>query len=157
MITAVAVGLILLAVAYFMITTLADLHPLNNIGDSRPRERRQEVAINAPLMTTPAVLMMIAVDSGIPALGFVGATIELVIAVGGLVLWWLPYLTGRTVPWATAGTETSWTELHARTYATTIIVLPKIGDRPRPNLEHMILHSLLLAAAITAFVAAAAC
>ena len=50
----------------------------------------------------------------------------------------------------------TWSELHARTYARTLIVLPRIGDRPRPNVEHMILHALVLAAAVCAFVAATA-
>ena len=72
----------------------------------------------------------------------------LIIVLSGLALWWLPYLAGVTVPWATAGTGETWAQLHARTYAKTIIVLPRIGNRPRPNLEHMILHALMLAAAI---------
>ena len=50
----------------------------------------------------------------------------------------------------------TWAELHSRTYARTLTVLPRIGDRPRPNLEHMILHALMLGAAITTFAAAAA-
>ncbi|HEY9291224.1 MAG TPA: hypothetical protein VIP98_08100 [Microlunatus sp.] len=45
--------------------------------------------------------------------------------------------------------------LHARTYAETIVSLPRLGDRPRPNPEHMILHALILAAAALAFIAAA--
>jgi hypothetical protein len=47
----------------------------------------------------------------------------------------------------------SWPELHARTYARTLIVLPRIGDRPRPNVEHMILHALVLAAAVCTVIA----
>jgi hypothetical protein len=46
--------------------------------------------------------------------------------------------------------------LHGRTYAKTIIVLPRIGERPRPNLEHMVLHTIVLAGAVAAFVYAAA-
>jgi hypothetical protein len=34
-------------------------------------------------------------------------------------------------------------------------VLPRIGDRPRPNLEHMILHSLVLAGLVLAVLTAA--
>ena len=64
------------------------------------------------------------------------------------------YLAGITVPWATAGTGASWPELHERTYAQTIIVLPRIADRPRPNLEHMILHSIMLAGLVLAVAAA---
>ena len=57
------------------------------------------------------------------------------------------------MPWATAGTGVTWAQLPARTYAQTLIVLPRIGDRPRPNLEHMILHGLMLAAASTTYAA----
>ncbi len=46
--------------------------------------------------------------------------------------------------------RSSWQELHERTYAQTIIVLPRIADRPRPNLEHMILHSITLAGLVLA-------
>jgi hypothetical protein len=88
-------------------------------------------------------------------LGYVAGVVELLIAIGGVVLWWMPYLIGATAPWATAGTGVTWSELHARTYAHTLIVLPPIGDRPRPNVEHMILHALILAAAICTFVATA--
>ena len=55
------------------------------------------------------------------------------------------------MPWATAGTGASWAELHERT----VIVLPRIGGRPRPNLEHMILHALVLAGLVLATVTAA--
>jgi hypothetical protein len=65
-------------------------------------------------------------------------------------------LLGVSAPWATAGAGVSWPELHARTYARTVIVLPRIGDRPRPNLEHMVLHALMLAAGICALAAAGA-
>jgi hypothetical protein len=66
----------------------------------------------------------------------------------------MPYLAGIAVPWATAGTGASWQELHERTYAQTIIVLPRIGGRPRPNLEHMILHSIMLAGLVLTVAAA---
>lgn len=82
------------------------------------------------------------------------AGIELLVAASGLLLWWLPCLVGVTVPWATAGTGVTWSELHARTYAQTLIVLPRSGDRPRPNVEHMVLHALVLVAAICTFAAA---
>ena len=151
----VSIVLVLVALAYFVTTTLVDLRPLNNVTAASPRERRTEVLINVPLLLVPAVLLVLGgvLDQVWPV--YVGAGIETVVALGGLALWWLPYLVGVTVPWATAGTGASWAELHARTYAHTVIVLPRIGDRPRPNLEHMILHALFLAAAITGFAAAA--
>jgi hypothetical protein len=56
------------------------------------------------------------------------------------------------MPWATAGSGVSWRELHERTYAHTVTVLPRIKDRPRPNLEHMILPSLILTGLVLAVV-----
>jgi hypothetical protein len=150
-----ALALILAAVAYFLITTLVDLYPFNNVRDTKRSERIAEVSVNTPIMTLPAVLLGPAAAFPLPALGYVAGSLELLIAGGGLALWWMPYLTGVAVPWATAGTGLSWSELHARTYAHTITVLPPIGDRPRPNLEHMILHALILSAAICTFVATA--
>lgn len=150
----IAVALTVLAVLYFMITTLADLYPLNNVRDSTSNEKQTEVAVNAPIMLVPAVLLIIAVATGLGGFGYAAGVMEMLIAAGGLALWWPPYLVGRTVPWATAGTGVTWPELHARTYAKTIILLPELGDRPRPNLEHMILHALVLAAAVTSFIAA---
>lgn len=149
-----AIALVILADLYFVATTLVDLRPLNCITGATPAERRTEVLVNAPIMLVPAVLLTIAGGLRLPWLAMVGSGIELLVALGGLSLWWLPYLAGITVPWATAGTDGSWAQMHARTYAHTVIVLPRIGDRPRPNLEHMILHTLVLAAAIVGFLAA---
>ncbi|GAA1844212.1 hypothetical protein [Asanoa iriomotensis] len=153
---ALALTLILAAVAYFLVTTLIDLFPLNNVRAATRAEQRTEVAINAPIMALPAVLLGLGAALHTPALGYVAGSLELLVTLGGVLLWWLPYLTGVTVPWATAGTGVTWADLHARTYARTLTVLPRIGDRPRPNLEHMILHALLLAAALTTFAAAGA-
>ncbi|HEX4429983.1 MAG TPA: hypothetical protein VHZ96_12020 [Frankiaceae bacterium] len=82
--------------------------------------------------------------------------VQAVILAGGLLLWWTPYLAGFTMPWATAGSDVSWRELHQRTYAHMVTVLPRIKDRPRPNLEHMILHSLILIGLVLAVVTATA-
>ncbi len=151
-----ALTLILAAVAYFLVTTLVDLYPFNNVRDAKRSEQLAEIAVNAPVMTLPAILLGLAAAIPLPALGYAAGALELLIALSGLTLWWLPYLVGPTVPWATVGGGLTWSELHARTYAQTVIVLPPIGDRPRPNLEHMILHALILAAAISTFTASAA-
>jgi hypothetical protein len=152
---AIAVALILSAVAYFLLTTLVDLYPFNNVRDAKRSEQVVEVLVNAPIMTVPAALIGVAAAIPLPALGYIAGALELLIALGGLVLWWMPYLIGVTAPWATAGSGVSWSELHARTYAHTLIVLPPIGNRPRPNLEHMILHALILSAATFTFAATA--
>ncbi|AEV83531.1 hypothetical protein ACWT_2910 [Actinoplanes sp. SE50] len=152
--TALALTLILLAVGYHAVMTLVDLFPFNNVRDAKRAERVREVATNAPVMALPAVLLALGSASGLPILGCLGGVVELLAVLGGLLLWWSPYLAGVTMPWATAGTGVSWADLHARTYARTIMVLPRIGGRPRPNLEHILLHSLMLSAAITTLAAA---
>jgi hypothetical protein len=50
----------------------------------------------------------------------------------------------------------SWRGLHERTYTHTVILFPRIKDRPRPNLDHMILHSLVLIGLVLAVVTATA-
>ncbi|MEJ3405566.1 hypothetical protein WDJ51_12560 [Rathayibacter sp. YIM 133350] len=142
----VALALTIGTVVLHQLTTLVDLSPFNNIHGASPRERRTEALVNGPLMALPAVLVGVAWSTGVAALGYAAAGLELAFALSGLALWWLPYLAGRSVPWATMGGE-SWESLHARTYASTIIVLPEHRGRPRPNLEHMILHTLMLLSA----------
>lgn len=145
-----ALVLLGLALVYFLVTTTINLFPFNNTRDSSRAERGSEVAMNGPIMAIPLILVTLAVALHLPVLAYVGGAIELLVAAGGVALWWLPYLAGVTVPWATAGTNQSWSELHARTYSRTIMVLPAIRNRPRPNLEHMLLHSLLIAAGVVA-------
>ncbi|GAA5183316.1 hypothetical protein GCM10023322_22310 [Rugosimonospora acidiphila] len=149
-----ALVLLLAALLYFLVTTFVDLHPFNNVRGSKRSERLSEATINGPVMALPAILLILASAFSLPVLAYVGGAIEALVVAGGLSLWWLPYLVGRTVPWATAGTGASWAELHSRTYAHTVIVLPRVGDRPRPNLEHMILHTLILLGAVFTLVAA---
>ncbi|GIH50810.1 hypothetical protein SAMN05421833_123101 [Microbispora rosea] len=151
-----ALLLVVAADAYFVVTTLADLFPFNNVREAKRSEKLTEVTVNAPVLALPALLLVWASAAGLPVLAYAAAAVELLALLGGLALWWLPYLAGVTVPWATAGTGETWAALHARTYAKTVIVLPRRGDRPRPNLEHMILHTLMLLATVCAFAAARA-
>ena len=150
-----ALTFLLVALAYFLVTTTVDLAPLNNVTSSTLRERATEAAINGPIMLVPAVLVLLAAQFDLAVLALLGGALEFVVVTAGLLLWWLPYLTGVSVPWATAGTEDTWEQLHARVYETTIIILPRRGDRPRPNLEHMILHLLMTVGAVFAFAYAA--
>lgn len=149
-----ALLLVVAADAYFVVTTLVDFFPFNNVREAKRSEQLTEVAVNGPILALPALLLVWASAAGLPVLAYAGAAVELLALLGGLALWWLPYLTGLTVPWATAGTGETWAALHARTYAKTITVLPRRGDAPRPNLEHMILHTLMLTAAGSALATA---
>lgn len=150
-----ALTLLFAALVYFLVTTLIDLHPLNNVRHAQRSEQITEVSVNAPIMASPIVLLALAATLRMPLLGYLAGTVESVVAAGGLILWWMPYLIGVTAPWATAGIGVTWSELHARTYAHTLMVLPRIGDRPRPNVEHMLLHAIVIAAAISTFAASA--
>jgi hypothetical protein len=145
-----AIAVIAAELIYFLATTLLDVHPLNNVRDATPAEKRLEVAINLPVMAVPGGLLAIGAAVGSQWPGYAAVAVQAIILLGGLSLWWMPYLAGITVPWATAGTGASWQELHERTYAQTVIILPRIADRPRPNLEHMILHSIMLAGLVLA-------
>jgi hypothetical protein len=151
----IALIVLILALVYFVVTTTADLAPFNNIREATAREKRAELLTNVPVLASPIALLLIGWWLAFPLLAYVGGAIELIVAFGGLLLWWMPYLAGVTMPWATA-TDASWSELHARTYAHTVIVLPRIGDRPRPNLEHMILHTLLIVAGVPTVIAGTA-
>lgn len=147
-----ALVLVLAADTYFVLTTLLDFAPLNKVRSATRRERTTEVIINGPIMLLPAILIILAAALQLPILALVAGLVEAIVLIGGLLLWWLPYLAGVSMPWATAGSADSWSELHARTYSKTITVLPRISDRPRPNLEHMILHALLLAGSVLTFI-----
>ena len=70
-----------------------------------------------------------------------------------LLMWWLPYTTGRSVPALTQGDE-PWPALHARLFAPTVTVVPRIGSNPRPNLEHTLLHGLTFCSAVAAWLVA---
>jgi hypothetical protein len=147
-----ALVVLIAAEAYFVATTLLDFFPFNNIRESTSSERRREVAVNSPGLVLPIILLCGSAAAHLPVLALAAGALELVIGLGGVLLWWSPYLTGRSVPWATAGTDESWRELHGRIYAKTLIVLPPIGGRPRPNVEHMILHALIIAGGVLAIV-----
>ena len=150
----VALILLLIAAGYFVITTLIDLAPFNNVRGSTRAERISEMRVNAPMLVLPVILLVLAAYADLPVLAWVGGGVELLVAAAGITLWWFPYLFDVAVPWGTAP-GTSWPDLHSRTYEQTVMVLPRIGSRPRPNLEHMLLHALLLAAGVTTLLYAA--
>jgi hypothetical protein len=150
-----AMATLLVALAYFVVTTVVDLFPYNNVRDASASEKRTEVLVNGAIMLVPIALLIVAVATGLPVIAWIAGALQLILALGGLLLWWLPYLTGVAVPWATAGTGATWSELHERTYSRTIMVLPRIGERPRPNLEHIVLHALMIAGGVLAILAGA--
>src|ERR1700729_3343387 len=110
--SALAIAVMAAELIYFVVTTLFDLHPLNNAGAATAAEKRQEVAINLPIMAAPIVLLAIGTAVGSPWGDYGAVAVQAVILVGGMLLWWIPYLAGVTMPWATAGSDVSWRELH---------------------------------------------
>lgn len=134
---------------YFAVTTTCDLHPFNNARALSPNERRVELGANLPVMLLPLLLVHVADHWQAPVAAYVAGGLMLLAASAGLCLWWLPYLLGISVPWATATKET-WSSLHQRIYEETIIVVPAWRNRPRPNLEHMLLHGLMVASGVSA-------
>lgn len=66
-----------------------------------------------------------------------------VVVMGAIAMWWIPYF---------RGTDQKTKDRYAKMCAGTIQVLPPRGDNPRPNLFHVVLHSLGVSALILATV-----
>ena len=141
-----AIVLNILTIAYHQLTTILDLYPFNNVRDSTPKERRKEAVTSGIIMVVPLVLLILAVFFGWRWLAYVSGGFSIFIFMGALLTWWPPYLVGKSVPWAALGED--WDELYSRTFGKTIIILPPFKGRPRPNLEHNILHLLILIAGV---------
>ena len=139
---ALALSLQLLTLAFHQVTTHLDLYPFNNIRSYGRRERLTEGAVNGVVMLVPLALLM--VDNQVTVA--ISATLLSLLFVMELLMWWLPYVTGRSLRALTQGDE-PWPVMHERIFAATVTVAPRIGDNPRPNLEHTLLHALTAAAA----------
>jgi hypothetical protein len=141
-----AVGTQLGAVLNHQITTNIDLFPLNNVRHLTRRERALESLSSGVIMCVPLLLLVSSLGFRIHLLAYASAGLELFLFIGASLTWWPPYLLGRAVPWAAMGED--WLALHERTFAKTLMVVPPYKGRPRPNLEHIILHLLMLAGAL---------
>jgi hypothetical protein len=135
------------AVVYHQIATNIDLFPLNNVRHLTQRERILESLSSGVIMCAPLVLLTLSLVFRLHLLAYASAALELVLFIGASLTWWPPYLFGRAVPWAAMGDD--WLALHERTFAKTIMIVPPYKGRPRPNLERIILHLLMLAGALT--------
>ena len=147
---ALALGLQLTTLAFHQVTTNVDLYPFNNIRHYTRRERLTESAVNGAVMLLPVVLLL----TGNLAATVVAAVLLSLLFLMELLMWWLPYATGRSVPALTQGDE-PWPALHQRIFAPTVTVVPPIGSNPRPNLEHTLLHALTLCSAVATWLLAA--
>ncbi|MEY9979256.1 hypothetical protein [Lysinibacillus sp. RC79] len=140
--------LLLLQVAtllYHQLTTWIDFYPFNGIRHYSAKERRKEALVNGIIMMIPILLSLTREPVWIGISGFVWT----LVMIGAIFSWWIPYLTGVMV-YKMPNNET-WQQVYERIFSNTITILPRIKNNPRPNLEHMILHALILGSAITAW------
>lgn len=131
---------------YHQVTTLFDFFPFNGIRYYTVKERRKEALINGITMLIPIFLTL----TNKPIFIGIGAVIWMLVVVGAFLNWWLPYTTGISV-YKMPNNET-WPQVHERIFAETIIILPRIKNNPTPNVEHMILHTFILASTISTWV-----
>jgi hypothetical protein len=81
---ALAIAAIGAELIYFVVTTLFDLQPLNNLRAATAAEKRQEVAMNLPIMAAPIVLLAISTAVGSrPWVDYGAVAVQAVILVGG--------------------------------------------------------------------------
>lgn len=149
----------LLLLAYHQVTTLIDFHPFNGARHYSRNEKWAEAGTNAVLMSLAPIGFALHVG---PLMTF-GAYYYFVLFGVELIIWWVPYLTAPAGAWrwvynralsvstsdfSKGDTLGHWTAVYHRIHQGTITLLPARGDRPVPNVEHMILHALTLATAL---------
>jgi hypothetical protein len=149
--------------AYHQITTLVDFFPFNGARNYTRHEKLAECGVNGILMTLPPIGFAL----HIPALRGFGVVYYFVLFGIELLIWWIPYLTvpsgrwrvvyNRLLSFATSDFEPGdtlarWQGVYHRLHRGTITLLPARGDRPVPNLEHIILQfGTLVTALVTVF------
>lgn len=143
---AVVLAIQIVTLFYHQVTTLFDLYPFNGIRYYTVKERRKEALINGITMLIPIFLTL----TDKPIFIGIGAVIWMLVVLGAFLNWWLPYTTGLSV-YKMPNNET-WPQVHERIFAKTIIILPRIKNNPTPNVEHMILHTFILASTISTWV-----
>lgn len=135
-----AIALQLLLLAYHQLTTLVDLYPFNGIRFSKPKERYAEAGFNFALSALPPVGFLF----GLSGLMRFGAIFYFILLACEIATWFVPYFFGATPRWE---------EAYSRIQGRTIMLLPRRGPNPTPNLEHLILMVLTLAAGIATLAA----
>ncbi|WP_314589174.1 hypothetical protein [Paenibacillus terrigena] len=128
-------------ILYHQLTTNFDFYPFNGIRHYSAKERRNEAWMNGIIMAIPIILTLTRMPLWIGISGLIWT----LVLVGAILSWWLPYLTGVAV-YKMSNNET-WSQVYEKIFSQTITILPPIKNNPRPNLEHMILHILILSSA----------
>lgn len=149
------IGLLL----YHQITTLFDFYPFNGARHYARKEKLAEAGSNFILMS----LAPIGFGFHIRGLMIFGVVYYFFLFAVEIIIWWIPYLTVPSGRWrriynCLLAVSTSsfkkgdvldhWCEIHNRLHRGTITILPARGNRPVPNLEHMILHAWTLITAV---------
>lgn len=136
----------ILTLCYHQITTRFDFFPFNNVRNYSIKERRKEALVNGIIMAIAIILSF----THTPILIGISGLIWTLVVIGAILSWWLPYFTGREF-YKMPNNET-WLQVYERIFSKTIHILPHIKNNPRPNLEHMILHVLILGSSIFSWV-----
>jgi hypothetical protein len=135
-----ALALQILLVAYHQATTLLDFYPFNGARFARLRERLLEAGFNFLLMA-PAPIGILLGWSGAIRLA---AAYYPILFLCEVATWWVPYVFGASAKWR---------EIYSRVQGRTIGILPRRGDNPAPNLEHLILMALTIGTAAASIAA----
>ena len=121
---------ILVMLIYFTVDNHFDLYPWNNLKEAGSQ-------LGSTLMGwvpfSALALGVIKKNRMVGYFGFAWAAIWLLLQVRQ---WWVPYWFGPTIVHA----DFSWYYEHG--YTTTQSLLPKLSDRPTPDLQHMVLQGL---------------
>ena len=131
-----------LTLCYHQLMTRFDFFPFNGVRHYSIKERRKEALVNGIIMILAIILSLTQSPILIGVTGFIWT----LILIGAILNWWLPYFTGREV-YKMHDTDT-WVQVYERIFSKTIHILPPIKNNPRPNLEHIILHTLILSSSI---------
>ncbi len=150
--------------AYHQVTTLFNFWPFNGVRNYTWRQKLAEAGLNGVLMSLPPIGFAFHIHG----LMIFGVIYYFVLFCIELTIWWVLYLTIPTGRWRVIynhvlgalmfnnpkeDVTARWTEIYNRLQRGTITILPPRGDRPVPNLEHMILQTLTLLTAIVTAVA----
>ncbi|MFB7618332.1 hypothetical protein [Kitasatospora sp. NPDC056181] len=128
--TAVTVPLVWLA--WLVFTEWVPLFPLNDLRGDNHRERLGDAAVNYPI----PLLIAGGVALGHQASQVAALVLCLLVLVGHVTSWWLPYFGISTA---------AQRESYARDYARTLKVLPVQGRAVVPDVQHMVVGVLTLA------------
>jgi hypothetical protein len=121
--------------AYHQATTLCDFFPFNGARYTKRSERRVEAAVNFVLMALPPI----GFGFGVRPLMMFGCAYYFILFAVECATWWAPCI------W---GASKAWLDVYERVHAGTLSVIPRRGARPVPNLEHLILMWMTVAAAL---------